>query len=569
MNIGFAALIAAVVLILVGAVAAGYYNDHFKAAARVAGTEISIDEWTDRARLTLYRLDRAEARVREAVASGELTAEAAQNRLDSISSAETEVQSSSIESLIDLVYQGRLAEAEGITATDTEVEEAIQKEISTSERRTVLAIFVAPEVSVPGASPTAEQRQAALDRADEALAALNAGTDFAQVARQYSTDASRERGGEYGTITNTNPTDPAWVNALFEVPLDGTTDIVEGSDGTFRIGRVTEINPGARDEQYLTDLQETLSLDTYRRNVRREVVATKLRDKVVADATQGDVEQVRLAEIVLRLKGGEESANEIEARSRHILYSPGDDPSSAQDLPADDPAWLKVRADAEAAAIRVRSAGDPAAREATLGEIAMAESDDLGSGELGGDLGWVPRSLLVEEYANAIFEGEHERGDVLGPVRSQFGYHLIMFIERGGTIQDRLTEVLGLVQAPDADFAAIAREHSEGDTAEQGGELGWKVRDQLTTEVADAVFATEPGRTTPQITQDDGYFIYKVLEKAARPLNTEQRLAVETNAFEAWYDPKKQAAEESGEIARDPVIFPPQPELDEGVEPSF
>jgi peptidyl-prolyl cis-trans isomerase C len=50
------------------------------------------------------------------------------------------------------------------------------------------------------------------------------------------------------------------------------------------------------------------------------------------------------------------------------------------------------------------------------------------SGKSGGDLGWFGKGKMVPEFEKAAFEGE--KGKVLGPVKSKFGYHLIKVLDR-------------------------------------------------------------------------------------------------------------------------------------------
>ena len=50
------------------------------------------------------------------------------------------------------------------------------------------------------------------------------------------------------------------------------------------------------------------------------------------------------------------------------------------------------------------------------------------SGKRGGDLGWFGRNQMVREFENAAFEGE--KGTVAGPIKTQFGWHLIKIFEK-------------------------------------------------------------------------------------------------------------------------------------------
>lgn len=50
------------------------------------------------------------------------------------------------------------------------------------------------------------------------------------------------------------------------------------------------------------------------------------------------------------------------------------------------------------------------------------------SSRTGGDLGWFGKGKMVPEFEKAAFEGE--KGKVLGPVKTQFGYHLIKVLDK-------------------------------------------------------------------------------------------------------------------------------------------
>jgi peptidyl-prolyl cis-trans isomerase D len=92
-------------------------------------------------------------------------------------------------------------------------------------------------------------------------------------------------------------------------------------------------------------------------------------------------------------------------RIRHILLQVAD--------PKDDAA---VKAKAEAALKRAQSGED-------FGKLAQELSQDTGSAKSGGDLGWAERTRYVAPFADAAF-GMKE-GEIKGPVKTQFGYHLI------------------------------------------------------------------------------------------------------------------------------------------------
>mmetsp|Transcript_36111 Transcript_36111/g.71068 ORF Transcript_36111/g.71068 Transcript_36111/m.71068 type:complete len:165 (+) Transcript_36111:84-578(+) len=54
------------------------------------------------------------------------------------------------------------------------------------------------------------------------------------------------------------------------------------------------------------------------------------------------------------------------------------------------------------------------------------------SGSKGGDLGSFGPGTMVKEFDEVIFNPESELGTVLGPVKTQFGYHMIVVDKRTG-----------------------------------------------------------------------------------------------------------------------------------------
>ena len=124
-----------------------------------------------------------------------------------------------------------------------------------------------------------------------------------------------------------------------------------------------------------------------------------------------------------------------------------------------------------------------------FGDLAKQYSQDPGSAKNGGDLGWAERSSFVAPFADALF-GMHV-GEIKGPVKTQFGYHIIRLDEiqpgksksfeearadleaqlRRDRATDRFGEVQEQLQAkmaePGADLASLAQQYNlmTGDVA--------------------------------------------------------------------------------------------------------
>jgi parvulin-like peptidyl-prolyl isomerase len=558
----FVGLIVAVVVIVVLAFVYDYYVGHLKPVASVGGTSITRDQWTDRAKLEYQRLVEQEASIREQISAGTLSPDEADVLLQSIASAKNNVASSSIESLIDLTFKGQLAEQAGLSVTDADVDDAIMDEGTTPEARDISVIAVTPQVT--GSAPTPADNQAAFALIQEAKAALDNGTAFEEVAKLYGDEDLKEDGGRIGFITSESTIDPAFVATIFATEKDGVTPVIRGDDGTWRIGKVNQVRAGNMDGGFEQAMRDTVGWDLYRSQVRKEVLAQKLEDKVVADATAGDIDQAHVAEILLEADTiAAPSEDEGQVKAAHILYSPNDDPSAAQALDPADPAWEAARIEAQTAADQLNKVADKELRAKAFATRARSQSDDTGSGANGGDLGYFSRQMMVPEFADPLFENtELQPNDIVGPVKSDFGYHVILFQDRTPGVQERIDEVVAALGAEGADFAAVAKELSDGAEASIGGDLGWLAKGQLPEESWTAITALEPGAWTGEaIPEDDGYHFYQLIEQGKRPLDVAQKAILGATVFDDWFAPQKDQAETDGVITRDGELFSNSPQV--------
>jgi hypothetical protein len=123
-----------------------------------------------------------------------------------------------------------------------------------------------------------------------------------------------------------------------------------------------------------------------------------------------------------------ELRTDVAIRAAHILFSPFDDPAGAARVHPDHPEWAEAEAEARATAAELVDIADADERETRFDALARS-SDDTGSGANGGDLGFSLYEDLVPEFALPLFTGQHARGDILGPLRSDFGWHVVMYLE--------------------------------------------------------------------------------------------------------------------------------------------
>ncbi len=165
-------------------------------------------------------------------------------------------------------------------------------------------------------------------------------------------------------------------------------------------------------------------------------------------------------------------------------------------------------------------------------ELAKEYSDDR-SAENGGDLGFFERGLMVPDFEEAAFSAK--TGELVGPVQTKFGYHLIMVTDRkkeDGVEKVRASHILLKLQ-PSADTrdqirnqaTGFAEEVQESDFA-QAAEI-YEVNIDTTIffehngnipgigrlpAAADFIFARPVGEASPTYPVRDGMLVFKILD---------------------------------------------------------
>lgn len=118
-----------------------------------------------------------------------------------------------------------------------------------------------------------------------------------------------------------------------------------------------------------------------------------------------------------------------ERKASHILISAAATASEAD----------KKAAQAKAQAIADAVRKNPK----TFADVAKKESQDPGSAVQGGDLGFFSRGAMVKPFEDAAFAAK--KGDIIGPVQSDFGYHVILVTdikpERVKSLADATPEI--------------------------------------------------------------------------------------------------------------------------------
>lgn len=157
-----------------------------------------------------------------------------------------------------------------------------------------------------------------------------------------------------------------------------------------------------------------------------------MRENLVANAQLQRIEkEIAIPEEQLR-KEYEANKNQYEqVEAKHILIAFKGSPAAQ----AGKPELTEEQAKAKAEELKKQIAGGTA-----FEEVAKKESDDVGSGAQGGSLGEFGRGQMVPEFEKAAFDAKV--GEIVGPVRTQFGYHIIKVESHEHTPFDEVRPVL-------------------------------------------------------------------------------------------------------------------------------
>ncbi len=300
-----------------------------------------------------------------------------------------------------------------------------------------------------------------------------------------------------------------------EIQLDRALERIAESNNTTLAGFRAQLD------------KEGIPFDKFRDEVRQQIQLQRLREREVDDRIE-----VSDGEIDLYL---EETKAATGARTEynlaHILVRLPDQASPEK--------IEQARARAEKARAEALAGGD-------FGKLAASYSDGP-DGLQGGLLGWRPEERLPELFTSAL--KAMKPGEVSPVLRSPGGFHVLKLLgQRGaGQSQDveqahvrhilvrtsevvseadarrRLTDLRERIVTGGADFAELARLHSQDASASKGGDLGWVLPGDTVPEFERAFVALKPGEVSQPIRTPFGYHLIQLLERRSAGLTPERR----------------------------------------------
>lgn len=285
------------------------------------------------------------------------------------------------------------------------------------------------------------------------------------------------------------------------------------------------------DELYRRLSRDGTDKERFREELRQQLLMQRLREREVESRVKvSDLDVDQFLRELQQQQAGDASAMEINLG--HVLVIVPENATPAQ--------VAERQARAQQAADKVRAGEDFAA--------VAREFSDAAEGQRGGLLGLRPADRYPELFINST-QGVPV-GGIVGPVRSPAGFHILKVVERvtagvpttvvqsharhillrtGPQLTEtaaaaRLAEYRRRVQAGQADFAALAREHSQDGSAKEGGDLGWANPGRYVPEFEQAMNNLKPGEISEPLVSRFGVHLIQLLERReAKLTQREQR----------------------------------------------
>lgn len=270
--------------------------------------------------------------------------------------------------------------------------------------------------------------------------------------------------------------------------------------------------------------RDGVPFDKFREDIRSEITLARLREREVAQKiviTESEIDNFIQNQQAQPGQGDEFNVS-------HILVSVPENASPEQ--------LQARRARAEEALAQIRGGAD-------FRQVAAAFSDAPEALQ-GGLLGWRKSDRLPTLFLDAL--RALQAGQLSELLRSPNGFHILRLNERRGGqapimvqqtrarhILIKTNELVSETEARNrmlvlkerldnkADFAELARAHSEDTSASRGGDLGWLNPGDTVPEFEQAMNALKPGQISAPVRSPFGWHIIEVMERRTQDMTRE------------------------------------------------
>ncbi|NWC63848.1 peptidylprolyl isomerase SurA [Cedecea sp. P7760] len=283
------------------------------------------------------------------------------------------------------------------------------------------------------------------------------------------------------------------------------------------IANIAKQNNMTMDQMRSRLAYDGVNYSTYRSQIRKEMTISEVRNNEVRRRVSILPQEVdSLAQQV-----GNQNDSSTELNLSHILIALPENPSSAQ---VDD------------AEKQARNVVDQARNGADFGKLAISYSADQQALK-GGQMGWGRIQELPSIFAQALSTAK--KGDIIGPIRSGVGFHILKVNDLRGQSQNisvtevharhillktspilndtqarqKLEQIAADIKSGKTTFAAAAKEFSDDPgSANQGGDLGWAATDIYDPAFRDALQKLNKGQMSAPVHSSFGWHLIELLD---------------------------------------------------------
>ena len=281
--------------------------------------------------------------------------------------------------------------------------------------------------------------------------------------------------------------------------------------------------------------QQGMSLTQFRTDLRQQLTLQRLREREVnarIRITEPEIDKL-LAE---RIKTSQE-ADPVLALG-HILLAVPDEATDAQ---------------RQAVQLRAQSLVEKLKTGADFEALAR-DNSDAADKATGGMMGLRPAQRYPSLFIDAV-KGLAV-GQLAGPVPSGAGFHILKLVERRqpqattltvpqtrarhillrpgeqlspNAARARIQELKLQIDSGRAEFATLARLHSQDGSAASGGDLGWAGPGMFVPEFEEAMNKLAPGQTSPPVVTRFGVHLIQVMERRQADLSVKEQRELARN----------------------------------------
>jgi parvulin-like peptidyl-prolyl isomerase len=542
-NIAFGLAILAAIALLGSVLAGNWYADHAAPVASVNGVAISKDAVRARASADLARTNRLLDDYDLLRNQGKITTTDEQQLVSSFSTDPSSVYSTALSELTQELTLKQYADQHGISVSDSDIQAQIVKDGTLPETRHVKIIAVEPTITAPNSVPTPDDLAAAQRQAQTYLDEIKIdGKKWDDVFKESQTDSPVvSSSGDMGMFTKDSLSlDPDFVDAIFNLQsVNDITSIFKGTDDVYRFATVTAIVAPYVDSGWQDTINNSGNGDEYRREAAADALKAKIQAQVEAQYVTGATPARHVQDIFVA-NGYGSAGDGDEVRARLIIFAPNHDTTQASSVPTTDPAWADAKARADAAYAAIQK--DPS----QFAKIAFdsKQDDDSFLASVAGQLPWLPEPIYEGSASSqaglgmiavpaALFQGNPSLGVQEPILEPSMGYVLADYQGRRPAPDQRIADAQ-LALATGADFATVAKQYSESDDINNGADMGWVFKYQLSDDLEGAIFQAPVGGLTRVVQSNDGWHLYKVLAEETRTPDAKQQLELQKLVFSTW-----------------------------------